>query len=97
MSIEIRFFGLLRSIIGKKVIEVTIPKSSSDNTLKEILVGIFKTYPKLKEEILNEAEDGFNSRYRLLLNSKEITFKNPLDTIIKEDDVLQFFPPISGG
>ncbi|MHA1917579.1 MAG: MoaD/ThiS family protein [Candidatus Ranarchaeia archaeon] len=97
MSIEIRFFGLLRNIIGKKVIEITIPTNSPNNKLKDHLVDVFKIYPKLKEEILNETEDGFKSQYRLLLNSKEITFKNPLDTVIKENDVLQFFPPISGG
>ena len=97
MSVEIRFFGLLRKIIGKKKIQVPISKSKPSLKLKDILFIIFEEFPKLKNEILNEAKDSFKSNYRLLLNSKEITFKNPLEIEINDNDILQFFPPISGG
>ena len=98
LSIEVRFFGILRQITGQ--VSIKIPtKSSKENlwTVSSILKVLAKQYPKLEKEILSNDGESINPIYRLLLNSKEITFKAPLSQSVQAGDILQFFPPVSGG
>jgi MoaD family protein len=98
MSVEIRLFGILRQIIGKNSIQIQKPKNKSEKwTVGGLLSELAKQHPKLKKEIFSKDGESLNPIYRLLLNSKEITFKKPLTQSLNEGDVLQFFPPVSGG
>ena len=98
MSVEIRFFGILRQITGQNSITVAKPPSKEEQwTVKDVLEEITKQYPKLETELFRENMKAINPLFRLLLNSKEITFKSPLTQTVQIGDILQFFPPVSGG
>ena len=86
---HIKLFGSLRTLAYTTQIEVP------GKSVREVLEGIDKVNPLLKEAIL----DGNNLRphIRILITGKDIELGNGLDTSIEKDAQLAIFPAIAGG
>ncbi|MHA2059899.1 MAG: MoaD/ThiS family protein [Candidatus Ranarchaeia archaeon] len=98
LSVEIRLFGILRQLTGRSSILIPQPPARETPwTVGDVLVALAKQYPDLEKELFSSTKKAINPIFRLLLNSKEITFKDPLKQPVKLGDILQFFPPVSGG
>jgi MoaD family protein len=91
---KINFYSAFREYAGIKSIELKV--SESEN-VHSIIVRILADYPELRRLWLS-ADGNLYSHVQISLNQVDImTYPDRLDTLIKERDVLDFFPPITGG
>lgn len=85
MMVRVKFFATLRSIAGKREVEIKGVK-----TVGELLE---KLYAEFGEEFKNEIEE----RRMILVNGKNIDHLNGLDTELSDGDIVSIFPPAGGG
>ncbi|AIF70185.1 hypothetical protein PAP_09025 [Palaeococcus pacificus DY20341] len=83
--VRVKFFATLRSIAGKREVEIKGVK-----TVGELLE---KLYAEFGEEFKNEIEE----RRMILVNGKNIDHLNGLDTELSDGDIVSIFPPAGGG
>ncbi len=81
LSVSILFFGAARDIVGASQHEIQIAANSTVGTLKSEMLA---TYPEL-------ARFG-----RSLLIAVNCEYADE-HTMLKSDDEIAFFPPVSGG
>ncbi len=92
MNIKINLLKPYSDLIGKKNIQIEF----SGKNLKELLDVLVDRYPKLKKEFFSE-DDVLTDYICIFVNDKPISALNGLETILKNDDQIIFFIPMSGG
>lgn len=80
-KIKIRLFAILREVVGKKEITITVPSGVTVSYLND---EILKKYPQLKS---------FKNKFITSVNCKV----ESSDTIITSSDEIALLPPVSGG
>ncbi len=81
--VRLKFFAMLKGIVGREDVEMEIPQKISVRELKNRLI---KEYPALKEVL--------DSRSVLVSVNQE--FGNS-EAEVKDGDEVAFLPPFSGG
>jgi molybdopterin synthase sulfur carrier subunit len=91
MSLELRFFATFREAVGTK----TISREYDAATVGDVLVALESEFEGLAGQIM---EDGaVKSQVNVLLNGRDVTHEQGVDTPIEPDDTLSVFPPVAGG
>ncbi len=90
---EVKTFATLREITGGLIHIIDVSEGS---TLRDVLEELFRRYPNLRNEILDENGD-LKTGYRLLVNGREALHIGGLDIEVREGDIIALFPPIAGG
>ena len=93
MRVQVKTFATLREITGGLMHYIDVDQGS---TLKDVLEELFKRYPSLRDEILDENGE-LKAGYRLLVNGREAMHIGGMGIEIREGDVIALFPPIAGG
>ena len=94
MSVKARFVGSLRSLSGEELVNLELQKRLS---LKEVMKRIAEGRPKLNDVFAFSQPEKLRSVMLILVNGKEISVLNGLETTIKDDDELVFVPVLHGG
>lgn len=97
MQILIRFFTSLREILGKKEEKVEFKigeKVSVDKVLEKLKQRHGKPFVEYVYDPKTEAIKGF---LQLLVNGKNVSTLNGLQTELADGDVLAILPPVGGG
>ncbi|MBI9047731.1 MAG: MoaD family protein [Anaerolineaceae bacterium] len=91
---QVNLFSTYRSHAGEKSFQLDLPSNSSVwNVVQEIL----KNYPGLKKHWINKEGQLF-THVHICVNQVDVeTLPDRLSTRLSEEDVLDIFPPISGG
>jgi molybdopterin converting factor small subunit len=85
---------MLKNILGKGIVEITVPKGS---TLEECLNAMVDTWgDKLASELFNESGSCLRPYLRLMVNGKDIAFLNGMETVHQEGDEVPILPPAGG-
>ena len=92
MDIKIKLLKPFSDLIGKKDIQIRF----NGKNLKELLNTLIDKHPKLKKEFFKE-DDVLSDYICIFVNDKPISALNDLETILKNDDEIIFFIPMSGG
>ncbi len=87
----VRLYADLRAATGKNEVEV---EASSIKDLIEALVTTFGT--DLRESLLDQ-QGRLEQFYRVYLNKKLVSESEMERTSLKDGDLVQIFPPVSGG
>ena len=91
MSLELRFFATFREAVGTK----TIARDYDARTVGDVLVALESEFEGLAGEIM---EDGtVRGQVNVLLNGRDVTHEQGIETPIEPDDTLSIFPPVAGG
>ncbi len=94
-KILVKFFASLRQLTGVKELEKEI---ESETTVISLLQGICRTYPRLREEVFEDKEQGHLQTWIvILLNGRNIKFLDGTQTKLTNNDVIAIFPPTAGG
>jgi molybdopterin synthase sulfur carrier subunit len=94
MIVTVKFVGAFRSISGKSKFTLKLVNVVS---LREVLRKIVEKLPRLKRVLIDpELEDPRPSTL-ILVNGKEISVLNGLDTMLKDGDEVVFVPVVHGG
>jgi molybdopterin synthase sulfur carrier subunit len=87
--VTVKFVGSLRSLAGKSKLVLKAGKTAS---LVEVMKKMAEESPKLKPALANS-----KAGMLILVNGKEISVLNGLETLLKDGDDVVFVPVIHGG
>lgn len=94
MEVTVRFVGVFRSISGKK--ELTIKFRETD-TVKSAIMKIIEELPGLKRALIDSGLEDPRPNTLILVNGREISVLNGLETVLKDGDEVVFVPVLHGG
>lgn len=94
VEVTVRFIGVFRNISGKK--ELTIKFRETD-TVKTATMKIIKELPELKRALMDPGLEDPKPNTLILVNGREISVLNGLETVLKDGDDVVFVPVVHGG
>ncbi len=94
MVLTIKFIGALRHITGKTQLTVNYEKEMS---LKDLLAKISQETPKLEKSFSDQQTGDSTSNALILVNGREISVLNGLETKLSDGDEIVFVPVVHGG
>ncbi|MGD0644471.1 MAG: MoaD/ThiS family protein [Candidatus Bathyarchaeia archaeon] len=94
MPIAVKFIGALRHISGKTQLTVN---SQEGMSLKELITRISQEMPQLEKTFSDQPLNDSRSNALILINGREISVLNGLETKLKDGDEIVFVPVVHGG
>jgi len=92
LKITVKSFATIREAFGGRgVLWIELPEGSS---IRDLINALEKNYrPKIDLSRVGEE----NSNIKVLVNGREITYLDGLETKLRDGDVVAFIPPVAGG
>ena len=94
MVITVKFIGSFRNVLGKGKLTIT---SEGTIPLREAIKEIVEELPKLKRVLIDPELENPRPNTLILVNGKEISVLNGLDTMLEDEDEVVFVPVVHGG
>ena len=94
MTITVKFLGALRHISGAGELALNIKGVLS---IKELMNEIVREVPALKPSLTHQQLEDLRSNTLMLVNGREISVLNGLETNLKDGDEIVFVPVVHGG
>ncbi len=94
MPINITFIGALRHISGKTQLTINLQNNSS---VKELLSKLTQEFPSLEKTFTDHQLNDSTSNALILVNGREISVLNGLETKLNDGDEIVFVPVVHGG
>jgi len=94
MAITVRFIGAFRGISDKNKLTITFKGTVS---LREAIKKVVEELPKLKRALIDPELEDPRPNTLILVNGKEISVLNGLETSLKDGDEVLFVPVVHGG
>jgi molybdopterin synthase sulfur carrier subunit len=94
MAINVKFLGGLRHISGASELALNIKGAIS---IKELMNEIVREMPTLKQSLIHQQLEDLRSNALILVNGREISVLNGLETNLKDGDEIVFVPVVHGG
>jgi MoaD family protein len=94
MVITVKFIGAFRNASGKGKLTIA---SEGIIPLGEAIKKIVTELPKLKTSLIDPELENPKPNTLILVNGKEISVLNGLDTILEDGDEVVFVPVVHGG
>jgi sulfur-carrier protein len=90
----VRYYAMLRQVVGSREAEFIMPPGSS---LRQLVEEMIKRYPGLKAKLL-DPQGNLYSHIHIYINGRDSTLLDAsLDHILDPDDAISVFPPVGGG
>ena len=93
MPLTLKFIGALRQISGKTQLTVNFREGM---LLKELIIKISQEMPQLEKTLSDQLKDS-RSNALILINGREISVLNGLETKLNDGDEIVFIPVVHGG
>ena len=94
MTLSIKFIGALRHISGKTQLTINYQEGIS---LKGLLAKLSQELPELKKTFTDQQFNDSKSNSLILVNGREISVLNGLETELSDGDEIVFVPVVHGG
>ncbi len=89
MIVHFKFYSTIREIVGRETLKLRLRRGA---TVETVLERLFTTYGKELKKRLSKREN-----WVIMLNDKNITFSNGLETSLNDGDKISILSPLSGG
>ncbi|MBE0520072.1 MoaD/ThiS family protein [Candidatus Bathyarchaeota archaeon] len=89
-----RFFGVFRSITSKTEVSIEFKDTIR---LKEVIKEIVEEVPRLRRTLVDPDLEDPRPNTLILVNGKEISVLNGLETMLKDGDEIVFIPVLHTG
>ena len=93
MPLTLKFIGSLRQISGKTQLTVDFQEGMS---LKDLIAEISREMPQLDKAFRDQLDDS-RSNALVLINGREISVLNGLESTLNDGDEIVFIPVVHGG
>lgn len=93
MPLTLKFIGALRQISGKPQLTVNFQEGAS---LKDLLSQVSQEMPLLEKTLSGQLNDA-RSNALILVNGREISVLDGLETKLNDGDEVVFIPVVHGG
>ena len=91
---KVNFFATLRTIVGKKTVEVDLAPRA---TARDLVDMVIRDYPALHTQLLDEKNE-FSRHMKFFINGRDADYlEDKMKTVIQPDDKVDIFPPVGGG
>ncbi len=94
MEIRVKFIGSLRSAAGNSKLTLKMKKRVS---LREAVKEIVSRHPKLKRALIDPELGDPRPNALILVNERDVSVLNGLETVLKDGDEVVFVPILHGG
>ena len=94
MPLRIKFIGALRHLSGKTQFTINYQEGIS---VKKLVDKISQEMPELKQTFSDQELNDSRSNSLIILNGKEISVLNGLETKLADGDEIVFVPVVHGG
>jgi len=94
VPLTVKFIGALRHLSGKTQFVVTFQDGIS---IKELVNKITQEMPELKRTFSDQELNDSRSNSLILVNGKEISILNGIETKLNDGDEIVFVPVVHGG
>lgn len=94
MVVTVKFIGALRGVSGK---ERLVIKIKDEILLRELVNRVVEEQPKLKQFLIDPELEDPRPNALILVNGKEVSVLNGLETIVRNGDEVVFVSVIHGG
>jgi adenylyltransferase/sulfurtransferase len=94
MAIAVKFVGALRHVSGVNELALDCTKGV---TLKELIHEIANRLPELKRSLIDQQLEDPRVNALILVNGREISVLNGLETSLKDGDEVVLVPVVHGG
>jgi len=94
VAVKVKFVGSFRSLSGKTRLAVKLENTAS---FGEVVRKIVEVLPGLQEALIDPEFGSPKANMLVLVNGKEISVLNGLETMIKDGDEMVFVPVVHGG
>ena len=94
MAVTVKLVGALRHIAGKNQLSISHQKAM---TLMDLITKISKEAPELKPNLISQQPDEPKANALILVNGREISVLNGLETKLNDGDEIVFVPVVHGG
>jgi len=94
MAVTIKFIGALRHISGKTELTVSLKEGMA---LKDLLSKLDEEMPQLEKTFSDQQPNDSTSNALILVNGREISVLNGLETKLNDGDEIVFVPVVHGG
>ncbi|NWF86943.1 MoaD/ThiS family protein [Candidatus Bathyarchaeota archaeon] len=94
MPITIKFVGAFRGVLGKDRLVLSFEDAIP---LKKAIRKIIAYLPQLEQVLINPVLEDPRPNTLILVNGKEISVLDGLDTMLKSGDEVVFVPVVHGG
>jgi molybdopterin synthase sulfur carrier subunit len=94
MEVTLKFLGALRHASGKELQTLTCRKGAS---MLDLINAVTAQLPVLRRNLLDEQLENPKPNALILVNGKEISVLNGLETKVKDGDQVVFVPVVHGG
>jgi sulfur-carrier protein len=94
MPLTLKFIGATRQISGKNQLSMNF---QDGDTLKDLINTLGKDMPELPKIFGSQLSGNSSSNSLVLVNGREISVLNGLETELKEGDEIVFIPVVHGG
>ena len=91
---KIEFYGVYRLSIGNKTVEFELPH---DATILDALTAVAQRFPILQNEMFDQHGDLYPHQPLYINGRNPRLLTDGLHTVVKSNDVLSIFSPISSG
>jgi len=93
MPLTLKFIGALRQISGKTQLTVDFQEGM---LLKDLIIKISQEMPQLEKTFSDQLNDS-RSNALVLINGREISVLDGLETKLNDGDEIVFIPVVHGG
>jgi molybdopterin synthase sulfur carrier subunit len=94
MPLTVKFIGALRQISGKNQLAVTYHEGW---ILKDLIVHLSREMPMLEKTLSDQPLSDAQSNALVLVNGRELSVLDGLDTKLMDGDEIVFVPVVHGG
>ncbi len=94
MAVTVRFIGSLRASVRRSKLSLAVTKPIR---LRRLMDMIMEKNPKLERALIDPELHNPRLNALILVNGKEISVLNGMDTLLKDDDELVIVPVVHGG
>jgi molybdopterin synthase sulfur carrier subunit len=94
MPLTVKFIGALRHLSGKTQLTVNFKEGIS---IKELVTEISQEMPALEKTFSEQQLNDSRSNSLILVNGREISVLNGLETKLNDGDEIVFVPVVHGG
>jgi len=95
MKVKVKFFALVRELTGKREEIVDLDDQATVQTLLDKLVDEYGA--KFHEYLFEPASNRPRGYLQFLIDGRNITLMQGLDTTLKEGSSFAILPPVGGG
>jgi molybdopterin synthase sulfur carrier subunit len=94
MAITVKFIGALRHVSGANELAL---EGKGCISIRELMKELIKELPELKRSLIDQQLEDPRPNALILVNGREISVLNGLETKLKDEDEIVLVPVVHGG